>query len=387
MSYIWAAPAIAAGLYYLIALVAGLVRLRLREPANCSTPPVSILKPVRGRDPRFYEAIRSHATLDYPCYEILFGVKDPADPAIADIRRLQAEFPQRDIRLVLTTRDAPNGKVAVLTELADLARHPILLVNDSDIVVEPDYLRRVVAPLDDPQTGVVTCLYRACAESWPGRWEAIGIATEFAPSVLVAPLVGVDGFALGSTMVFRAAQLVAIGGFAALECYLADDYQLGTHIARRGYRVVLSPVVVATNLSGASWSEVWRHQLRWSRTIRVSRTAGYYGYLATQAAFWSVIAAIAGHWGIALGAMSARLATGLVVGRGVLGDRQVSRYWYLMPWRDLWGFAVWVAGLSGDTVSWRGQTLRLSGDGKIRSKASQKSKVKSQKSKVFRSEE
>jgi len=365
VSYIWAAPAIAAGAYYLIALVAGIARLRLREPAAGLTPQVSILKPVRGRDPRFYEAIRSHATLDYPGYEILFGVRDPADPAVSDIRRLQAEFPRRDIQLVLTSRDAPNGKVAVLTELARLARHPILLVNDSDIVIEPDYLRRVVAPLGDPQIGVVTCLYRACAESWPGRWEAIGIATEFAPSVLVAPLVGVDGFALGSTMVFRAAQLEAIGGFAALESYLADDYQLGTRVARLGYRVVLSTVVVATNLSGASWGEVWRHQLRWSRTIRVSRRAGYYGYLATQAAFWSVVAAAAGHWGIALAVIGARVATGLVVGRGVLGDPQVSRFWYLMPLRDLWGFAVWVAGLFGDTVDWRGQKLRLSADGKI----------------------
>jgi ceramide glucosyltransferase len=126
-------------------------------------------------------------------------------------------------------------------------------------------------------------------------------------------------------------------------------------------------VVVATNLSGASWSEVWRHQLRWSRTIRVSRTAGYYGYLATQAAFWSVIAAIAGHGGIAVAVMGARVAAGLVVGRGVLKDPQVSRYWYLMPLRDLWGFAVWVAGLSGDAVEWRGQKLRLSADGKITS--------------------
>ena len=367
MSYIWAAPAIAAGLYYLVALAAGVARLRSRQTRPRSTPPVSILKPVRGRDPRFYDAIRSHATLDYPDCEILFGVRDPADPAVADILRLQAEFPQHDIRLVLTTRDAPNGKVAVLTELAGLAQYPILLVNDSDIVVEPDYLRRVVAPLDDPKTGVVTCLYRACAESWPARWEAIGIATEFAPSVLVAPLVGVDGFALGSTMVFRAAQLAEIGGFAALECYLADDYQLGTNIARLGYRVALSDVVVATNLSGASWSEVWRHQLRWSRTIRVSRTAGYYGYLATQAAFWSGVAAAAEHWWIALAVVAVRVAAGLVVGRWVLKDVQVSRYWYLMPLRDLWGFAVWVAGLSGDAVEWRGQRLRLSADGKVTS--------------------
>jgi ceramide glucosyltransferase len=365
VSYIWAAPAFAAGVYYLIALAAALARLRLREPAPRWTPPVSIVKAVHGRDPRFYEAIRSHAAQDYPEFEILFGVKDPADPAIEEIRRLMAEFPRRDIRLVQTTREAPNAKVAVLTELAAQARHPILLVNDSDILVEPDYLRRVAAPLEDPHTGVVTCLYRARAESFPGRWEAIGIATDFAPGVLVAPLVGVAGFALGSTMVFRAADLARIGGFAALESYLADDYQLGSHISALGLRVELSKVAVETNLSGATWGDVWRHQLRWSRTIRVSRTAGYYGYLATQATFWSLGACLAGHWEIALATISLRMAAGLVTGRLLLGDRQISRYWYLIPLRDLWGFAVWVAGLTGDTVEWRGQTLRLSPDGRI----------------------
>jgi ceramide glucosyltransferase len=370
VSYIWAAPAIAAGAYYLIALIAALARLRVREPAGRDRQPVSILKPVRGRDPRFYEAIRSHAVQDYTQngytqYEILFGVKDPADPAVADIQRLQAEFPACNIRLIFTKGDAPNGKVAVLAELAREAHHPLWLVNDSDILVEPDYLSRVTAPLADPRTGVVTCLYRARAESWPGRWEALGIATEFAPSVLVAPLVGVSGFALGSTMVFRREQLEQIGGFAALSDYLADDYQLGTQIARLGYRVELSTVVVETNLSAGSWSEVWRHQLRWSRTIRVSRTAGYYGYLATQAAFWSLVAGLAGYGAIALTVMIVRLAAGVVAGRYVLGDRQVARYWYLIPFRDLCGFAIWVAGLSGDTVEWRGQKLRLSADGKI----------------------
>jgi ceramide glucosyltransferase len=365
VSWLWAAPAIAAGAYYSIALAAAVARLVSRDRMAGFAPPVSILKPVRGRDPRFYEAVRSHAEQDYPQYEILFGVRDPHDPALADIRRLQAEFPQSDIHLLLTTRDAPNGKVAVLTELARQARYPILLVNDSDILVEPDYLRRVVAPLKDPKTGVVTCLYRARAATWPGRWEAIGIATEFAPSVLVAPLVGVAGFALGSTMVFRAEQLRKIGGFPGLESYLADDYHLGARITQLGLDVVLSHVAVETNLSGASWGEVWRHQLRWSRTIRVSRTAGYYGYLATQAAFWSLLAALTGHVWIALGVIAVRLTTGIVVGRAVLGDREILRYWYLIPLRDLWGFAIWIAGLFGDTVEWRGKNLHLSANGKI----------------------
>ena len=381
VTYVFAAPAIAAGAYYLIALLAALARLRSRESISRSTPPISILKPVRGRDPRFNEAIRSHAAQDYPDYEILFGVKDTTDPAVEDIRRLQAEFPQRNIRLIFSARDAPNGKVAVLADLARDAKYPILLVNDSDIFVEPDYLRRVVGGLDDPRTGVVTCLYRARAESWPGRWEAIGIATEFAPSVLVAQALGIAGFALGSTMVFRARELDKIGGFPALGSYLADDYQLGARIAGLGLRVLLSDVVVETNLSGATWGEVWRHQLRWSRTIRVSRTAGYYGYIATQAAFWSVVAALAGHWWIALAVISVRVATGLVTGRVLLGDHQVSRYWYLIPFRDLWGFAVWLAGLFGDTVEWRGTKLKLSRDGQIveRQVKSQKSKGKSQK--------
>jgi ceramide glucosyltransferase len=363
---LWAAPAIAAGVYYLIALAAALARLRARDPLPRSTPPVSILKPVLGRDPRFYEAIRSHAKQDYPQFEILFGAKDPAVPAADDIRRLQAEFPAVDIQLVFTSREAPNGKVAVLAELAQQARYPILLVNDGDIVVEPDYLRRVTPPLEDPRTGVVTCLYRAHAENFPAQWEAIGIATEFAPSVLVATLVGAGGFALGSTMVFHAKQLAGIGGFGALQDYLADDYQLGMQISRLGFQVALSRVVVETNLSGASWSDVWRHQLRWSRTIRVSRTGGYYGYLATQAAFWSIVAGAAGFWGVAAAVMAARIAAGLMTGWALLGDRQVLRFCYLIPLRDLWGFAVWVAGLTGDTVEWRGRRLRLSRDGKIR---------------------
>lgn len=365
MNGIWAAPAILAAAYYLIALIASLVRLRVRETPARQTPPVSILKPVRGRDPRFFEAIRSHATLDYPEYELLFGVRDPDDPAVGDIQRLQAEFPALPIRLIFTTRHAPNGKVAVLAELAAAARYPILLVNDSDIRVEPDYLRRVVAPLEDPHVGMTTCLYRARGETWPARWEALGVATEFAPSVLVAPLFGVSGFGLGSTMVFRAADLARIGGFASIEEYLADDYQLGVRISALGLRVALSTVVVETNLSGASWGEVWRHQLRWSRTIRVSRTAGYYGYLVTQASFWALIAALGGYWAIALGTLALRIAAGLAAGRLVLADRMVTRYWFLMPFRDLWGFAIWIAGLGGDTVHWRGEDMRLSPEGRI----------------------
>ncbi len=361
-----AVPAILAGIYHLIVLVAALRRAcATRGPESRFHPPVSILKPVHGRDAQFYAAIRSHALLDYPQYEILFGLNDPQDAARKDIERLAAEFPKLAIRLLDCPRNMPNGKVATLAELARVARHPVLVINDSDIVVDRDYLRRVVAPLERPKIGLVTCLYRATGSSWPARWEALGIATDFAAGVLVARAIGIAEFALGSTMALRAADLERIGGFAAIGDYLADDYQLGRHITELGYRIHLAPAVVETGLSDDTWGGVWRHQVRWSRTIRVSRAAGYFGYAITNTSVWAALAAAAGAWPIAAAALGIRLVAGVVMGRLVLGDRETTRLWFLIPFRDLWGFAVWLAGLVGSTVEWRGMKLRLNREGRI----------------------
>jgi ceramide glucosyltransferase len=369
---IWPAiPALASAAYWLLAIVAAISwRRRFRLPSqplttNTTVGPVSILKPVHGRDPHFYEAIRSHAVQDYPQYEILFGIGRPNDPAAADIRRLIAEFPALPIRLIVTTTKMPNAKVGVLADLAAQARYPLLLINDSDIRVEPDYLSRVTAFLDQPHAGLVTCLYRAQSENWPGRWEALGVATEFAPSVLVARMLGSVEFALGSTMLLRAEDLRRIGGFAAIGDYLADDYQLGRRIRGLGLRVVFAPAIVETHLSGATWGEVWRHQLRWSRGIRVSRPGGYYGYLITHATFWAVVAIAAGAWPAGVTALAIRMLAGISVGWGVLRDPSALRRACWMPFRDLWGFAIWVCGLFGNTVEWRGARIRLSPDGII----------------------
>jgi ceramide glucosyltransferase len=365
---IWlAVPALASAAYWLLVIVAVIGwRRRFRAPQpRLATPPVSILKPVHGRDPQFYEAIRSHAVQDYPQYEILFGIGRADDPAAGDIRRLIAEFPGRDIRLIVTATKMPNAKVGVLADLAAEARYPTLLINDSDIRVVPDYLRRVTALLDQPHTGLVTCLYRAQSENWPGRWEALGVATEFAPSVLVARMLGSAEFALGSTMLLRAGDLRRIGGFAAIGDYLADDYQLGLRICGLGLRVVFAPAIVETHLGGATWGEVWRHQLRWSRGIRVSRPAGYYGYLITHATFWSLVAIAAGAWPAGVAALAIRLLAGILVGWGVLRDPAALRRAWWIPFRDLWGFAIWVSGLAGDTVEWRGTRMRLTPHGKI----------------------
>jgi ceramide glucosyltransferase len=349
--------------YNLLAIMAAL-RFRRRHVVSDYRPPVSILKPVRGRDPQFYEAIRSHALQQYPRFELLFGVADPDDPALMDIGRLRREFPALPVRVFRTANDAPNQKVGSLEILAREAEFEVLLVNDGDISVAPDYLARVVSWLGDDRIGLVTCLYRGRGQSVAARAEALGIATEFVPGVLVARLLSTTGFALGSTMAFRKRDLEAIGGFGAIREYLADDYQLGARIAALGKRVAMADTVVETNLGGGSWGDVWKHQVRWSRTIRVSRPAGYFGYLVTQATFWCVLAVVFGHPWIAAAGLLVRLGAARAAMR-VLDFGNVGLL-ALAPFRDLFGFAVWCAGVAGRKVEWRGNRFRLLRDGRIR---------------------
>ncbi len=348
--------------YSLLAIIAVLKFRPSAQPVkNDFRPPVSILKPVRGRDARFYQAIRSHAALDYPEFEILFGVSIPNDPAHEDIARLQREFPGCPIRVIDTTNDAPNGKAGSLELLARAARYDVFVVNDGDIRVPVDYLDRVAGPLRDGETRVVTCLYRATASSWASEAEAIGIVTEFAPSVLVSRLLSHSAFALGSTMAFRRADLERIGGFAALRNYLADDYQLGSRMAALGGRVFLADPVVETNLGSGSLRDVWKHQVRWSRTIRVSRPAGYFAYIVTQLTFWSVVATAAGYPLAGAAGIATRLVAA-AVSLARLDREKVNRIW-AVPFRDLFGLAVWAAGVAGSEVEWRGIRFRLRRDG------------------------
>jgi ceramide glucosyltransferase len=352
-----------AGGYQLFAIAACLWHLRgaSRRLANSG---VSILKPIRGADPGFYAAIRSQAVQEHPQFEILFGIHDPADSAAPEIQRLIQEFPSVPIRLILCSTDAPNRKVGVLMDLAREAQYPVLIVSDSDITVPEGYLRDVTAPLTDPAIGLVTCLYRAEADNLPSRFEALAIATDFAPSTLVAPFVGISEFGLGATLAFRRADLDRIGGFRALADYLADDYQLGRKLHSLGLRNLISKVVVSTHMSAGSWRAAWKHQLRWARTIRLSRGA-YVGLPVTYATLWAVIAAACGHWWLAAALLALRFTMAITSGWFVLRSSDVLRYFYLIPFRDLWGVAIWAVGLFGDTVEWRGRRLKLDADGKI----------------------
>jgi ceramide glucosyltransferase len=349
---LWIVCGIAA-IYQVLAGVACLVQL-LRKPERGEQPgPVSILKPVRGGDAALRKAIDSHLALQGE-YELLCGVR-AEDPAVALLR---------GARVVECTTTAANGKVGSLIDLARAARHSILIANDADIRVEPDYLRRVTAPLKNPAVGLVTCLYRGEGDTLAARFEGLGVATEFAPSVLVGRMMGGQEFAGGSTLAFRRADLERIGGFEAIASYLADDYQLGRRIRKLGLRCELSDVVVTTRLGGG-WSDVWKHQVRWARTIRVSNLVGYLSLPVTFATFWALVAGAAGSWRVALGLLVIRMVVAIEAGWFVIRSSDVLRLWFLIPIRDLFGVAVWIAGLVGSAVEWSGQTLRLDSEGRI----------------------
>jgi ceramide glucosyltransferase len=344
---------------------------RLSSPPDSFFPPVSILKPLKGTDPEMYESFRSHCAQEYPAYEIIFGVSDRDDPAVLLVERLKREFSQHDIRLIVCTRTlGSNVKVSNLAQMVEVAKYDHLVVNDSDIQVGPDYLRRIIAPLKETRVGLVTCLYKGVAGPTLGsRLEAAGISTDFSGAVLLAKELE-DGirFGLGSTLAFRRSDLERIGGFEALADYLADDYELGARIAQRA-QVELAPIVVTTHLPAYSLRGFFEHQLRWARSVRSSRTWGYFGLILTMGIPWALLVLIltrgAGWAWLFLGtALAVRMCMAVVVGRHVLQDDEIVSSLWMVPLRDVVALVVWVASYGGHKIHWRGDDFYLK-DGKL----------------------
>ena len=362
---------ISSSVYYLCCLWSAAAFLRKRKQSQIASsqwlPPISLLKPLKGTDPEMYESFRSHCLQDYPEYEIIFGVSDAADPAAEIVGQLQQEFPQRTIRLVVCQEIlGPNVKVSNLEQMVQASRFQFLIVNDSDIRVERDYLRRVVAPLADGQIGMVTCLYRGVAAATLGsKLEAIGISTDFCPGVLVAQQLehGLH-FGLGSTLAFRRADLERIGGFRVLVDFLADDYELGRRIAALPKKVVLSDVIVETHLPEYDLIGFLSHQLRWSRGVRDARYGGHIGLVCTFGVMWALLALIfaggaAWSWAVAGAVFLLRAAVALVFSRAVLRDEDVVEQLWWVPLRDLIAVGVWIASFTGHTVVWRADRFEL----------------------------
>jgi ceramide glucosyltransferase len=360
--------------FYVIALWSARAFLLAPRPPLGFAPPVSILKPLRGSDPSQYDAFRSHCMQEYPAeYEIIFGVADAFDPAVANVELLRREFPQRRIELVICPEVlGANRKVSSLIQMLPHARFEHLVINDSDIRVERDYLARVLRFFADEKVGMVTALYRPV----PGRtigskFEALGISTDFMAGVLTARHLE-DGvhFALGSTLAFPRKVLEQIGGFPTIVDYLADDFELGARISAAGYRVEIADTVVENHIPNYSFRDFFDHQLRWGRSTRSSRPKGYTGLALTYGFFWALLLVFAADgarwsWWVLLVTTLLRTAVALALGWPVLRDRYVLRDLILLPAREVVQFAVWLGSYTGSRVHWRGEDFVLE-KGKIR---------------------
>ncbi len=362
--------------YYFFAFSSGLLwfrdRRRQRALGLSYTPPVSIFKPVRGADAESYENFASFCRQDYPDYQIIFGVAEENDRAVPVIKRLIADFPDQDIELVISSHlIGLNAKVSNLQNIYPKAKYDLLLMADSDIRVGTEYLRRVIAPMQQPQVGMVTCLYRGVrAHTFPALLENIGISSTFGPDVCSSRALEGVAFALGSTIVIRREVLESIGGFQAMAEYLADDFLLGNYTAREGYEVVLSDYVVEHIAGPDTFASMLRHQLRWGRAMRNSRPWGYRGLILTYGTATSLLALFAWNfasfaWLLLALTMLIRFLPVFTIGVYGLKDYVLARYFWLVPFRDLITFGVWVVSLFGDDVQWRGVKFRLLPGGKL----------------------
>ncbi len=354
--------------YYITATIAA-VRFFRHERAKKLpqyTPPVSLLKPVKGVDFASYENFASFCRQAYPDYEILFAANDETDPAVPLIQRLAAEFPRRRIRLITGAKQVgTNRKVNNLIELATAARNEILVLTDGDVRVGPNYLREVVAPFAHPKTGAVTSCYRGIAEKSLGaELEAIGATSDFFAGVLVAEWMEGMTFGLGASIVTTKQWVNKIGGFAAIANMHSDDYELGHRIAKAGGQVLLSRESVSTMYPAQTAREFWNHQLRWARTVRLCRPISYMGLIFTHGLPWALLAALLApaKWISAAylaGYLTLRLVMAWTVGVWVVGDEVLRRKLWLVPLRDAINFCIWLASFASNKISWHGEHFKM----------------------------
>jgi ceramide glucosyltransferase len=357
-------------LVYCVLTIVAAVRYRAVRPAPLRhAAPISILKPLAGIDDGLEENLRTFFEQEYSNFEILLAVRNPDDPAIAVAERLRARYRSVPSRLIVTGEPPyPNAKVYSLDRMLAEARHDLLVMSDSDVRVTPDMLAVIAAEFQDAKLGLATCPYRAV----PGRsfWntlEAVGLNTEFIGGVLVARMLDGMKFALGPTIAARRATLAGIGGFDAVKDFLAEDFVMGNLAAARGDGVILSSYVIEHHIGAQTLAANLRHRLRWNRSTRRSRPAGYAGQLFTNPLplallLWAVKPE---WWPAAAAAVFLRAAAGWAVAGYVLHDPLTARLFFLVPLQDLLSFAMWLAGFFGNTILWRGRKYYLQADGRF----------------------
>jgi ceramide glucosyltransferase len=336
-------------------------------------PAVTVLKPLKGLDIELYENLVTLCRQKYAGpLQVLFGVADAQDPATGVVARLQREFPKLDIELVVDERVyGANYKVSNLHNMYRYAKHDVIILADSDIRVGPNYVARVVEPLQDRQAGLVTCIYRAInTGGTPTLVESLFINTDFAALVMLARKIEKSSYAFGATIAMRREVLDEIGGFLGIANLLADDYEIGYRIAQRGYRLELSPEVVDTVLAVGSWRRLYDHQVRWARTYRVNRPGGYFGSILTHGTFWAVLNVIYNGFsplsclgsGIVIAlryAVAARMAW-----THLQTDLSFAQFLLVGP-KDLFVTCVWFAAFLGNEVVWSGRRFVVQKTGEM----------------------
>ncbi|HLI84286.1 MAG TPA: glycosyltransferase [Bryobacteraceae bacterium] len=350
-------------IYYFIAIYSSLRYFRRKWPSGSAgfTPPVSILKPIRSLDPDAWENLSSFCCLDYPAYEIVFCV-DAADAAVlAVLNRLKTEFPDRRIRVLYGSgRVATNDKVARLARLVEEAENEFVVISDSDVRVRPDYLRRIVAPLQNRKVGAVTCFYSPAGfETFADHLQTVGMISDFYAGVLVAWQLDGIKFALGTTIATTRSALNGFGGYESIENQPADDLLVGRLIAQQGLEVVLLPYVIETVPDYQSIRALFHKRLRWLVVMRHMRPGGHFGLLFTQGLAWSLVA-IAAHpnWPVALAYLGlyaiCRVAMTWIIGVRGLKQPQVGRQLPLIPVWDAVASLIWLASFLRTSIRWRG---------------------------------
>lgn len=360
----------AIGCAYLILASREVSRFAARpRPRPLRLPPVTVLKPLCGVDPGLHENLASFCRQDYPAWQVVFGLQDARDAAIPIVRRLVEEFPAADLELVVESRRyGSNLKIANLRNMLPTARHDILVIADSDMRVGPGYLAEVTEPLHRPDVGLVTCLYRGVPAG--GLWSKLAclhVNHGFLPQAVAGAALGAGAGCFGATLALRRGTLEALGGFSALADALADDHELGAAVRRLGKRVELSPHLVDDVIAEPGIAALFRHELRWARTIRLVAPAGFVGSILTQPVILAALATALGALPVAAPAMlGVALVCRCLTVRWV--DRALrlapSPLW-LLPARDLLSFAVFAASFFTRTVAWRGHAFRIGRDGRL----------------------
>jgi ceramide glucosyltransferase len=335
-------------------------------------PPVTLLKPLKGRDEFTEECLRSWLTQSYPGeIQVLFGVASPEDPVCDLVRRLLQQNPALDAQLVVCgPPTGANLKVSKLVELERLSKHDLVVISDADVRVPADFLSNVVAPLREPGAGLVNCFYAlANPVTLAMRWEAVAINADFWSQVLQSRNLKPLDFALGAVMATRRQTLAEFGGFAALVDCLADDYQLGNRIARHGHAIELSPVVVECCSEPMGWSAVWKHQLRWARTIRVCQPLPYFFSILSNPTFWPLlwlaVSPVPQVLAFAFGCTLVRIATAAHLQRRLTNASPGLTGALLAPVKDVLQAVIWLLAFAGNRIEWRGERMRLRRDGTL----------------------